>query len=282
MLRETAAVREPRWRLSLGAVVVGLFMLISITGSVAPKSTDAPWYAEYLPTPRLPDGTVDLGGNGYWDVSWVSDFRAKLQKAERVPFLPWTRAMYAYHRSNESAYEPQGFCLPLGGPRLFGNPYPARFIQTDDSIYILFEGQLRRKIHMDGRELRSLDNIEPTYVGYSVGQWQGDTLVIDTVGFNEKTWLNFAGYMHTDELRTVERITRRGNTLHYEATIIDPGAYSSPWTVAWSMNWVRGGELAEYVCQENNNYLIDLKDDLGMSYFETGDIEAIWRELWQD
>lgn len=279
MLREVTAMTEPRGRLILAAALVGAFMSIAITGS---RDSDTFRYPKYIFTPRLSDGTIDLGQDGYWDVPWVSDFGAKLQHGERVPFLPWTRAMYAYHRGNKSAYEPQGFCLPLGGPRLFGNPYPARFIQTDDAIYILFEGQIGRKIHMDERRLPDPDEVKPTYVGYSVGQWEGDTLVIETVGYNEKTWLNFAGFMHTDELRTIEWITRRGNTLHYEATIIDPGAYASPWTVTWSMNWVDGGELAEYVCQENNNYLIELKDDLGMPFFESGDIDAIWRELWQE
>ena len=137
--------------------------------------------------------------------------------------------MYDYNKSNAVAYDPQGFCLPPGGPRMFGTPYPAEFIQDRDRIVVIFEGgaHVWREIHMDGRPLPKREELNPTYFGYSVGRWEGDTLVVETTGFNEKTWLNFNGTMHTDELRTVERISRPNrDTLHYEATITDPGAYS--------------------------------------------------------
>jgi hypothetical protein len=102
-----------------------------------------------------------------------------------------------------------------------------------------------------------------------VGRWENDTLVIEATGFNEKTWLNFGGYMHTDELYTIERISRPDfDTLHYEATLVDPGAYSEPWTIAWDIDWSEGQELAEYICQENNQFLIDLKDELGNPFFQ--------------
>ena len=127
------------------------------------------------------------------------------------------------------AYDPQGFCLPPGGPRMFGTPYPSEFIQDRDRIVVIFEGgaHVWREIHMDGRPLPKREELNPTYFGYSVGRWDGDTLVVETTGFNEKTWLNFNGAMHTDELHTVERISRPNrDTLHYEATITDPGAYT--------------------------------------------------------
>jgi hypothetical protein len=230
--------------------------------------------AGQLPTPRLADGTVDLGGHGIWSLPWVTDFATRLVDQDEVPYLPWTRAMWEYNRSNNVAYDPQGFCLPPGGPRAFGTPYPAEFIQDRrhrDRIIVIFEGgaHVWREIFMDGRELPDPATLNPTYFGYSVGRWEGDTLVIETVGFNEKTWLNFGGQMHTDELRTVERITRpHRNVLRYEATIIDPGAYSAPWTVGWDIPWSEGEELTEYICQENNQFLIDLKDDFGEPFFQ--------------
>ncbi len=231
------------------------------------SSGDAPG-----PTPRLPNGTVDLGGDGIWDLPWITDFGKQLVgENARVPFLPWTKAMYDYNASNQVAYDPQGFCLPPGGPRMFGTPYPAEFIQQDDRIVVIFEGgaHVWREIHMDGRPLPDREELNPTYFGYSVGRWEGDTLVIETTGFNEKTWLNFGGYMHTDELYTIERISRPNHdTLHYEATIADPGAYSESWTIAWDIPWLAGAELAEYICQENNQFLIDLKDDFGHPFFE--------------
>lgn len=225
----------------------------------------------HRPTPRLADGTVDLGGDGVWDLPWITDFGAELVEPEEVPFLPWTKAMFDYNKSTNVAYDPQGFCLPPGGPRAFGTPYPAEIIQDDDRIIVIFEGgaHVWREIHMDNRPLPDREELTPSYFGYSVGRWEGDTLVIEATGFNEKTWLNFGGYMHTDELRTIERISRPNyDTLHYEATLIDPGAYAEPWTIAWDIEWSEGQELAEYICQENNQFLIDLKDDHGNPFFE--------------
>ena len=223
------------------------------------------------PTPRLADGTVDLGGDGIWDQPWITDFGKQLVGDQQIPFLPWTKAMYDYNKSNQVAYDPQGFCLPPGGPRMFGTPYPSQFIQERKRIVVIFEGgaHVWREIHMDGRPLPKREDLNPTYFGYSVGRWEGDTLVVETTGFNEKTWLNFNGTMHTDELTTVERISRPNrDTLHYEATITDPGAYSKPWTIAWDIPWLADAELAEYICQENNKFLLELKDDNGNPFFE--------------
>ena len=83
-------------------------------------------------TPRLPDGTVDLGGHGIWNQSWITDFGKQLVGIKEIPFLPWTKAMYEYNKSNQVAYDPQGFCLPPGGPRMFGTPYPSQFLQQAD------------------------------------------------------------------------------------------------------------------------------------------------------
>jgi hypothetical protein len=228
--------------------------------------------AETAPTPRLPDGTVDLGGNGVWSLPWITDFSKQLVDVDEIPYLPWTKAMYEYNKSNDVAYDPEGFCLPPGGPRAFGTPYPAQFIQQDNPkrIVVIFEGgaHVWRQIFMDGRPHPTGNDVTPTYFGHSVGHWEGDTLVVDTVGFNEKTWLAFSGQMHTDQLHTIERISRPNrDTLHYEATIMDPGAYSKPWTVAWDIPWHQGQDLAEYICQENNKFLLDLKDDFGNPFF---------------
>jgi hypothetical protein len=224
------------------------------------------------PTPRLPDGTVDLSGDGIWSLPYITDFSRQLVDRDSVPFLPWTRAMHEYNvEITNKAYDPEGFCLPPGGPRAFATPYPAEFIQHRDRIIVIFEGgaHVWREIHMDGRPHPEGNALNPTYFGHSVGHWEGDTLVIDTVGFNEKTWIDYGGHMHTDELHTIERITRPNrDTLHYEVTIDDPGAYTSPWTVAWDIPWMEGAELQEYICQENNKFLLDLKDDFGNPFFE--------------
>jgi len=241
-------------------------------GSLAqpPAAADAP----KTPTPRLADGSVDLGGDGVWNLPYVTNFAARMpgyKEGDQPPMLDWTRAMLAYNRDNNVKYDPEGFCLPPGGPRSMGTPYPAEIIQDRDRIIIIFEGggHVWREIHMDGREQLPLAELNPTYFGHSVGHWEGDTLVVDTLGYNEKTWIDFNGYMHTDQLHTIERFSRPfKEVLHYEAVIDDPGAYSEPWTVAWDITWSDGLELQDYVCQENNKYLLDMKDDLGHPYFE--------------
>lgn len=228
-----------------------------------------------LPAPRLADGTVDLGGDGVWNLPYITNFADHLVGMDEVPFLPWTKKLHEYNRSNNVKYDPEGMCLPPGGPRAFATPYPAQFIQQDGRIVVIFEGgaHVWREIHMDGRPHPAAANLTPTYFGHSVGHWDGDTLVVDTVGYNEKTWIDYNGHNHTEQLHTVERITRPSrDTLHYEVTIMDPGAYSKPWTVAWDIPWSAGQELAEYICQENNKYLLHLKDDFGQPFFENQDV----------
>jgi len=232
------------------------------------------------PTPHLPDGTVDLGGNGSWSLGWITNYERQLidtpTGVENVPFLPWSKAMYDYVQKTQNAYDPEGFCLPPGGPRAFGTPYPAEFLQQKDRIVVIFEGgaHVWREIHMDGRAHPTGSQLNPTYFGHSVGHWEGDTLVIDTVGYNERTWLGFNGFLHTDELHTIERITRPNyDTLRYEVTIDDPGAYSKPWRMAWNIRWSEGQELQEYICQEENQFLIDLKDDFGQPFFQATETE---------
>ena len=252
----------------------GALVLLAVSHASAVAQEAADDAHKSPPTPRFSDGTVDLSGNGVWDLPWIRDFSNVIVGGDEdtdAPLLPWTRAMRDYNRANKSLYDPEGFCLPPGGPRAFGTPYPAEIIQNRDRIIIIFEGggHVWREIHMDGRPHPEGDALNPTYFGHSVGRWEGDTLVVDTVGYNEKTWLDYSGHMHTDQMHTLERITRPDrDTLHYEVTITDPGAYSAPWTIAWDIPWSEGQELADYICQENNQFLIDLKDDFGNPFFE--------------
>jgi len=134
-------------------------------------------------------------------------------------------------------------------------------------IIMIFEGgtHVWREIYMDGRQHPQSETIKgETWLGHSVGRWEGDTLVVDVVGFNEGTWLDYYGHPHTTQMHITEKFTRPNKgTLHYEATIDDPGAYTKPWSVAWDIPWNATAELQEYICQENNNYLNRLTDDVG-------------------
>jgi hypothetical protein len=101
-----------------------------------------------------------------------------------------------------------------------------------------------------------------------VGKWEGDTLVVDVVGFHEGTWLDYYGHPHTDKLHVVERFSRPNkDTLHYEALIDDPGAYTRPFTVSWDIDFDVDDELTEYICQENNRFMLRLTDDFGEPLF---------------
>jgi len=189
-----------------------------------------------------------------------------------VPFMPWASAVYDYNSANVSKYDPEGYCLPPGGPRLMATPYPMEIIQLPEQkrIIMIFEGATHvwREIYMDGRPHPKGDDLNPTYLGHSVGRWEGDTLVVDVVGFNEQTWMDYFGHPHTDMMHIIEKFSRPDkNTLHYEATFDDPGAYTKPFTVRWDVRWNPTGELTEYICQENNKYLHRLTDDLGQPIF---------------
>ena len=249
--------------------------------------------------PRLADGTPNLGRvpgeKGVWDVPYIQNMGMRIPgpdgrtAAERatpgagrggakaepdVPFLPWARAIYDYNSKNNSKYDPEGYCLPPGGPRMMATPYPMEIIQQPDHkrIVMIFEGatHIWREIFMDGRAHPQGEALNPTYLGHSVGHWEHDTLVVDVVGFNENTWLDYYGHPHTDMLHVVEKFTRPNKgTLHYEALIDDPGAYSRPWTVAWNVPWSAESELTEYICQENNRYLQKLTDDFGEPLLRT-------------
>lgn len=244
-------------------------------------------------TPYFSDGTVKLGAlpgeDGVWELTYVENMadhvisptgdnprrrdmnRRGSATEPQVPFKAWSAALYDYNLRTDAKYDPEGYCIPPGGPRLFTTPYPMKIVQVPDQkrVFFLFEGHhLFREVFMDGR--RHPDGKPGTRLGHSVGRYDddGNTLVIDVTGFNEETWLDFAGHPHTDQLHVVERFTRPSkNQLHYEAWIDDPGAYQRPWTVSWTMKWWPNGELDEYICEENNKYIQTLKDDFGNPVF---------------
>ena len=188
-----------------------------------------------------------------------------------MPWMPWSAAVYDYNSKNESKYDPEGFCLPPGGPRMMATPYQMEIIQQPEHkrIMMIFEGatHIWREIYMDGRAFPEGDALNPTYLGYSVGKWEGDTLVVENKGFNENSWLDYFGHPHTDQMHVIERWTRPNKaTLHYEATVTDAGAYTRPFTMAWDVPGERR-RVARYICQENNQYLNRLEDDLGQPIF---------------
>lgn len=224
------------------------------------------------PTPHWPDGRVNLGPipgeKGVWEgnagatlatnVKGLDNPRMNLPtnlKISEVPFQPWARAVYDYRQATTTKDDPHIRCMASGGPRLFHTPYGFEFVDVPEAklMYIIEVGgpHTWRPIYMDGRAHPK--DLDPSYFGHSVGHWEGDALVIDTVGFNERFWLTREGIPSTAALRLTERFTRTDyDTLKYEATIDDPGAYTKPWTGGWLIRWQQGEEMYEYVCQDNN------------------------------
>jgi hypothetical protein len=209
------------------------------------------------PVPRLPDGTVDLG-DGIWTGGGPGSMAAGLKKGETLPLLPWAKTLMA-ERAKRETDDPHVWCLPMGVPRT--TVYPFRFVQNythrrPTHLFILHEGNIHsyRQIFMDGRKHPA--DLDPTWFGHSIGWYEKDTLVIDTVGFNDKFWFDRQGTPHTEQLHTIERWTRLdlGHMMN-EITIDDPGAFSRPFTVAFParLNPPRD-ELMEYICQENNQF----------------------------
>lgn len=225
------------------------------------------------PTPRLPDnpfygvnaGKPDLGGKGMWQVPYIIDMQKQGRSADggavEVPFTAEAKKIFDERTATHSKDDPEGFCLPPGVPRMMYTPYPAQIYQMADRILFIFEGgaHVWRLIWMDGRKHPADPN--PTFLGDSIGHWEGDTLVVDTVGFNNETWLDAAGHMHGEKLHVIEKFSRPdSDTLRLEATIDDPEYYTKPWTVVTTSTWAPGQELLEYICQENNK---DLKHLVG-------------------
>jgi len=228
------------------------------------------------PVPRWPDGRVrlgpPLGKKGYWGAASTpallentgakipmnsEGILANLADAGRIaPFLPWAKAVYEYRQRTLLKDDPISRCIPPGGPRQFQMPNGFQFIEQRDlgRILVLLGGSDRnwRIIYTDGRAQGEPDEVVRGYYGNSVGHWEGDTLVVDSIGFNEKFWLSAGGLPHTEALHLVEHISRPDfNTLKYEVTVDDPRAYTRKWNGGWTVQWVPDQEIQEYFCEEN-------------------------------
>jgi hypothetical protein len=199
------------------------------------------------PVPRTADGKPDLSGVWGTDRPLVVDIGGALPKGEVLPMQPWAAKLT---RERLSKDDPEANCMPTGVPRLA--PYPMKYIQLANLFVILFEGNIHsyRQIFLDRKEHPKEPN--PTWYGDSIGNWDGDTLVVDTTGFNDRTWFDFAGHPHTEQLHTIERFRRTDfGHIEYKVTIDDPGAYTRPFTLTAHFP-LQTGDLMEYICNEDN------------------------------
>ncbi len=210
------------------------------------------------------------GESGYWGrpsttslieagVDVAMDGRGLLEDIENAgevaPFRPWALALYQYRQRNGLADDPVQHCISPAGPRHLMDERGFRMIQDRnyERVYVMFGGGNRnwRLIFLDGREPPDPEEVVGTYYGYSSGQWEGDTLVVRSSGFNDRFWFSNGGLPHTSALQLVERFTRSDyDTLEYEVTIDDPLTYTRQWTASWTLEWMAGEEIAEYFCEQ--------------------------------
>ena len=219
------------------------------------------------PAPKTADGKPDL--SGVWNrlsPKYRVNIAADLKPGE---VQPWARALVEQRTENIGKDSMVAHCLPLG-PQYATDADSTgggmmKIAQTPSLIIILNPDLTYRQIYLDGRPLESSPN--PSWMGYSVGRWDGDTLVVESFGFNDRTWLDTSGHPHTEALRMTERYRRRDfGHLDLEVTLQDPSVYARPWTMDVQAELAADTELLEYVCNENTR---DLEHWVGKASDET-------------
>jgi hypothetical protein len=194
------------------------------------------------PVPRLSDGKPDL--SGIWNGQ-------RMLNQDMPPMLPWAQKLVADRALTQSADDFEARCLPGGPPR--AAPYHTSLFSTPKLVLMLFEGNthMYRQFFNDGSTHPA--DLKPTFYGDSRAHWDGDTLVVDTIGFNDISWMDAAGHPHTKQMHLIERFTRRDyGDLETAITIEDPGTYTKPWTMTRTASLETKMEMTEYVCNENN------------------------------
>jgi hypothetical protein len=197
------------------------------------------------PTPRTREGQPDLSG------IWIN---VNNPDAPPPPLQPWAAQVLRQRMESNSKDYPGGFCLPANASSIT-RAFPYKFVQTPSLIVVIHESDTPglRQIFLDGRPHPADWN--PTWQGHSIGHWDGDTLVVDTIGFNDKAWLSLSGIPHTEKLRTMERIRRPDyGHIEVEITMEDSGAFTGPWKRTFTATLAPPGEeIMEFICNENNN-----------------------------
>jgi hypothetical protein len=224
------------------------------------------------PTPRMPDGRPDF--SGVWEnirpiAGGPDEPKVSLDEVGRssfrdlgggfvdgLPLTPWAKELKDKRMAAHSRDNPDVWCLPMGNSQLNNHTFPRKMIQTADVLLILYEThQGIRQIFLDGRPLPDNDP-QPWWYGYSVGRWEGDTLIVESTNYRDGEWLDINGSPLTDQGRTIERFRRLNTgTLQIDVTVIDPKAYTRPFTVRLEQRYMPDNEIIEMICLENNRSL---------------------------
>jgi len=234
------------------------------------------------PAPRTPDGKPDLSGlwlrgDGQLGPAGggtlrtpppafsigppVTTFRdVGVNYKDGLPLQPWAAELLKTRRAGNSKDNPDAHCLPMGLMQFHNHGMPRKMVQTPGLIVIMYEANYGlRQIFLDGRKLPGSD-AQPWWYGYSVGKWEGDTLVVETTGFKGDEWLDIIGNPMTEAAKMTERFRRPNyGTLEIDVTIDDPKAYTKPWTVRVNQRLMLDGEMIEFICLENQQFESYLK-----------------------
>jgi hypothetical protein len=238
---------------------------IMLTGAVSARAQWEPY--PWKRVPRTADGKIDMNAptqrtsygkpdlSGFWmpepQVKFLLSLAADM-KPEDVPLTPWGRDVYNARIANNGKDHPGVSCLPSGIPEKDNIPDGLKLVQTEDLTLLLHESRtIYRQIFTDGRPLPK--DPQPTWMGYSIGHWDKDTFVVETIGQNGRTWLDMRGLPGTESLRVTERFTRpKIGQMFVDVTIDDPKAYTKPWNVRLQWRLLPDAELIESICEENN------------------------------
>jgi hypothetical protein len=218
--------------------------------------------------PRTPEGRPDLSGVWLTDGGRVppgvltvegDELRvsrrfvnlAAEMKPEQVQMEPWAAELFRKRAESNGLLDPGAYCKPMGEPAQPETPLPYKIVQTPDLILVLYEeNSVHRQIFLDGR--KTVADPQPRWNGYSTGRWEGDTLVVETTGFNDQSWLDRLGHPHTEDMRVTERFRRPdAGHLEVEVTITDPKTYRTPLVYTRRATLNPSEDLLEYFCTEN-------------------------------
>lgn len=226
----------------------------------APKAAKPPTAADWTALSKLPDWT------GVWEIDWRGSRRPAPPRPQMKLKPEYQKKLDAYRaaqKDGENLQSQGANCVPPGLPGIMSQPYPIEFLYTPGKIVMVIEAYMQfRHIYTDGR--KHPEDPDPAYMGHSIGHWEGDTLVVDSTGFNDTTLLT-AGVPHSGQLRIVERIRRvDAQWLEIQTTLIDPVVLAEPYTSTASYRHL-DDEIREYICLENNRDSADEKGRAGFS-----------------
>ena len=243
---------------SNGARILRLLSAAGLAAALSYSSSSLAVREEAQPgDPGLRDSHVPAtvpNISGMWQVRGYGRYIRPIDDSD-PPWQPWNKQAFDERAAAEAAgtplYDPTAACLPSGIPRIIAAPYPVEIVQTPDATVFLYETQhLFRVVHMNQDHP---DEVEPSYMGHAVGHWEGDTLVIDSVGFVDNTQIDEGGTQHTAAMHVIERLRKlEDGSLEVLFTIDDPQAFTEPWTARRVWQWRPEIRFLEYVCEENN------------------------------